>query len=160
MDGKMDIRKIGEQDYTEIIGLIRAEFPYVSFDEEKIRKRIGSNKIFVFKAVEGKKLLGFIEVEVLEASIARINGVTVKPRYRNRGVAKKLLLYVIEFLKKKDIERVLLLVKEKNSAAKKVYKEAGFSFIGMYRRQLDNATVEEMELDLKPGSKEDLSYVG
>ncbi len=156
----MDIREIGEQDYTEIIGLIRDEFPYVSFDEERIRERIRSNKIFVFKAVEGKKLLGFIEVEVLEASIARINGLTVKPRYRNRGVAKKLLLYVIEFLKKKDIERVLLLVKEKNSAAKKVYKEAGFSFIGMYRRQMDNATVEEMELDLKPGSKEDLSYVG
>lgn len=156
----MKIKEIEESDYAEVIALIKEEFPYVEFNEAKARERIESSKIFLFKAVEGKNLLGFIETELLEGEIARINGLTVKPNYRNKGVAKKLLQHTIAFLKKKKVERALLLVKEKNEAAKKLYKEAGFRFIGMYHRPLDDAVVEEMELDLIPGSEEDLSYVG
>lgn len=48
----------------------------------------------------------------------------------------------------------------RRDTAKKIYKQAGFSFIGMYNRELDNEVVEEMELDVSPGEKEDLSYVG
>lgn len=157
---KMKVKEIDERDYGEVIGLIKSEFPYVEFNEEKIRERIESRKIFLFKAVDGKKLLGFVELEILEGDIARINGLTVKPEFRNKGVAKELLDYAIGFLKGKRIARVLLLVKEKNAAAKKLYKEAGFSFIGMYHRELDNMVVEEMELDLAPDDKTDLSYVG
>ncbi len=156
----MDVKEIDEKDYGEIIGLIKSEFPYVEFDEEKIRERIESSKIFLFKAIEGKKILGFVELELLEGSVARINGLTVKPEFRNNGVAKKLLDYSIKFLKEKKIARVLLLVKEKNAAAKKIYKEFGFGFIGMYHRELDSEVVEEMELDLAPEDKKDLSYVG
>jgi len=157
---KMEIRDVVESDFPEVIALIRKEFPYVSFDEAKVRERIESSRIFLFKAVEGKELLGFAETELLEESIARINGLTVKPKHRNKGVARKLLDHVIKFLKEKKVERILLLVKEKNEGAKKIYKETGFRFIGMYHRELDNAVVEEMELDLSPGSKEDLNYVG
>ncbi len=156
----MKIKEVEEQDYGEVISLIRTAFPYTEFNEEKIKQRIESNKIFLFKAVEGKQLQGFIEVELLEESIARINGLTVKPKFRKKGVAKKLLQHTLNFLKKKKTERVLLLVKQGNQAAKKLYKEEGFRFIGMYHRQLDNMVVEEMELDLLPGSEEDLSYVG
>jgi ribosomal protein S18 acetylase RimI-like enzyme len=159
--GEMNMRitAVEERDFSEVMTLIRAEFPYVSFDEAKIRKRIASGKIFLFKAVEARKLVGFIELELFE-SIARINGLTVKPAHRKKGVAKKLLDYSIAFLKKRGIERVLLLVKQGNKAAKKVYKEAGFKFIGMYHRQLDNEVVEEMELDFSPKDEEDLDYVG
>ncbi len=156
----MNIKKIDESDYGEVIKLIKLEFPYVEFDEKKIRERIESNKIFLFKAVEGKKILGFVELEILEGSIARINGLTVKPESRNKGVAKALLDYAIGFLKGKKVTRILLLVKEKNAAAKKIYKETGFDFIGMYHRELDREVVEEMELDLSPDDKENLSYVG
>ena len=37
---KMTVKKIDEADYGEVIGLIKSEFPYVEFDEKKIRKRI------------------------------------------------------------------------------------------------------------------------
>jgi len=68
--------------------------------------------------------------------------------------------YAIEFLKEKKIARILLLVKEKNTVAKKIYRESGFDFIGMYHRELDSEVVEEMELDLEAGINDDLSYVG
>jgi len=160
MAEKIGIKEIDKEDYKEVISLIKKEFPYVSFDEEKIGERIEKRKIFLFKAIEGKKMQGFVEVELFEGELARINGLTVKQKFRNRGIAKKLLDYAIAFLKEKKVERVLLLVKEKNEAAKKLYKEAGFKFIGMYHRELDNAVVEEMELDLVQGNEEDLSYVG
>ena len=156
----MEIKKIGEKDYKEVLGLIKAEFPYVSFDLEKIRKRIETGKIFLLKAVEKERLLGFIEFEIFEESMARINGLTIKEEHRNKGIAKKLLDYSIEFLKDKGIKRILLLVKQKNKAAKKVYKDAGFSFIGMYRRELDDAVVEEMEMDVSGENQEELNYVG
>jgi ribosomal protein S18 acetylase RimI-like enzyme len=154
----VEIKRVEEKDYAEVISLIKKEFPYISFDEEKIRKRIESNSIFLFKAVEGKDTLGFVEVELLEGNLARINGLTVKEEFRNKGVAKKLLDFSISFLKEKRVGRVLLLVKEKNEAAKKIYREAGFEFIGMYHRELDNEEVEEMELDIPPEGG--LSYVG
>jgi len=156
----LKITEIEKYDYDEVIGLIKAEFPYVHFDIGKIKERIESSKIFIFKAVEGKKLLGFIEIELMKGELARINGLTVKKEYRNRGVAKKLIGYAVSFLKKKKVERVLLLVKQGNDAAKKIYREAGFRFIGMYNRELDNVVVEEMELDFKPKDERDLSYVG
>jgi len=156
----MDIKRIEKSDYDEVIKLIKVEFPYVDFDLAKIGERVKSGKVFLFKAVEKGKLMGFVEVELLEEGIARINGLTVKEEFRKKGVAKKLVEFAVKFLKEKKIERVLLLVKEKNEAAKKVYNEAGFKFIGMYKRGLDNAMVEEMELDISKGSEEDLSYVG
>ena len=156
----MDIKEIEESDYPEVIGLIKVEFPYVDFDLGKIEQRVKSGRIFLFKAVEKAKLMGFVEVELLEEGIARVNGLTVKKEFRKNGVAKALVEFAIEFLKKKKIGRILLLVKEENKAAKKVYEEQGFKFIGMYKRELDDAIVEEMELDISEGSNEDLSYVG
>lgn len=104
-------------------------------------------------------MLGFIEIESLEEEIARINGLTVKPEFRNKGIAKKLLEFALQLLKKEGVQRVLLLVKQGNEAAKKLYTEAGFYFIGMYHRDLDQAVVEELELDFEP-KKERLNYVG
>jgi len=93
----MTIKEIDESDYGEVIELIKSEFPYVEFDEKKIRERIKSNKIFLFKAVEGKKILGFVELEILEGNIARINGLTVKPESRNKGVPKSFWIMQLNF---------------------------------------------------------------
>lgn len=156
----MQVKEIEKSDFAEVLGLIREEFPYVSFNEEKIGQRIASGNYFLFKAVDKNELLGFVELQMLEGKVARINGLTVKPEHRKKGVAKKLLDYVLGFLKKKGVGRVLLLVKQGNEAAKRVYSKAGFKFIGLYNRELDNAVVEEMELDFAPKGKEDLGYVG
>ncbi len=152
------IKPVVDSDLPEIISMINREFPYVSISIEKIREKIRKKKIFVFKAVEGEKLLGFIEAEMLEAGLARINGLTVKPSERNRGIAGKLLDHMIRFLHGKNVRRIMLLVKQKNEEAKKLYGQKGFKFMGLYRREIDQAIVEEMELDLS-GKEENLSYV-
>lgn len=155
----MEIKKAEENDFEEILAMIKEEFPYVSFDSAKIRERVEKRGIRIFKAAEGKELLGFIEIESLEEGIARINGLSVKPEHRNRGIAKKLLEFTLGLLKKEGVQRVLLLVKQGNEAAKKIYEEAGFSFIGMYHREIDQAVVEELEFDFAPKGERP-SYVG
>jgi ribosomal-protein-alanine N-acetyltransferase len=154
----MQIEPIAERDLPEIISLIKREFPYVEIRIEKIRERIASRRVFVFKAVENKELLGFVEAEMLAPSIARINGLTVKPEERNKGIATALLEHMIDFLQSKGAKRIMLLVKQGNDEAKKLYETKGFKFMGLYQRQIDQSIVEEMELDL--GTKEESpSYV-
>jgi len=144
----MEIKQIEEKDFQEILSLIRKEFPYVAISVEKIKERLESKRIFVFKAVESGELLGFVEAEILEEDIARINGLTVKPEHRKKGAATALLEKMLEFLEEKGIKRVMLLVKQSNDEAKKLYSQKGFRFMGLYQREIDRAMVEEMELDI------------
>ena len=147
----MQITRVEEKDIPEILALIKKEFPYLQVDLEKIRERITSGRIMVLKAAEKNALLGFIETEFLEGGIARINGLTVKPEHRKEGVATGLLEEMLKQLELKGIARVLLLVKQSNDEAKKIYQQKGFQFVGLYQREIDGAIVEEMELDLHPG---------
>ncbi|MCX6799319.1 MAG: GNAT family N-acetyltransferase [Candidatus Diapherotrites archaeon] len=147
----MQITRVEEKDIPEILALIKKEFPYFQVGLEKIRERITSGRIMALKAVEKNALLGFIEAEFLEEGIARINSLTVKPEHRKEGVATGLLEEMLKQLELKGIERVLLLVKQSNNEAKKIYQQKGFQFVGLYQREIDGAVVEEMELDLHLG---------
>ena len=153
----MKIEKAGGKDLSEISGLVSKEFPYVQRNGDELRQKIASGAIEILKAVEGKRLLGFVEIEFLEADIARINGMSVKEDARRKGVGKALLKAAKERLKKRGMKRTLLLVKQANKNAKELYENEGFSFIGLYRRKIDNAVVEEMELDLQQESPDYVS---
>ena len=148
----MRIESAEETDLDEIGKLIKGEFPYVERSIDSLREKIRQGIIVIFKAVDGGKILGFAEAEFLGEGIARINGLTVKHGQRGSGVGKKLLDKALNFLKGNDVARVLLLVKESNKKAKKMYEGMGFQFIGLYHRKLDGAVVEEMELDLVKGT--------
>jgi ribosomal protein S18 acetylase RimI-like enzyme len=144
----MRIEKVAEKDLPEINGLVEKEFPYVERSSEKLKEKMREGRIVIFKAVKAKRILGFIEVEFFEQEIARINGLSVKEDARDKGVGKTLLQSAVEFLKEKDVKRIVLLVKQSNRKAKELYEKNGFKFIGLYHREIDNAVVEEMELDL------------
>ena len=145
----MRIEKATPTDLPGINEFIKRDFPYVERNPEKLREKIADGTIEIFKATEGKKVLGFVEVQFLEQGIARINGLSVREDAREKGIGKDLLGFAIDFLKKKNTARILLLVKRSNQKAKAIYAQAGFQFIGLYHRKIDNASVEEMELDLK-----------
>ena len=144
----MRVEEAKQADLEEIISLIKTDFPYVERGLEKLKQKIEDGEIVIFTASEGKKILGFIELQFLEGSIARINGLSVKDETQGKGVGKNLLDHAISFLKTKGTERIILLVKESNEKAKELYKSRGFEFIGLYHRRIDQAVVEEMELGL------------
>ncbi len=152
----MKITKAGEGDLAKITQLIQKEFPYVERNDGEAVNALRTGTISIFKAVEKGKILGFVEVVFLEQGIARINGLTVLESKRGKGIGKKLFDFAIEFLKKRKIERIVLFVKQSNTAAKELYSRAGFLFTGLVNRKIDNALIEEMELGL---SSEPPQYV-
>lgn len=157
----MEITPAEESDSKEIVSMILEEFPYAKISSEKLAKKMKRKAIRVFKAVENEKIIGFLELEKLDSNTARINGISVKPEMRGKGLGKKILEYGIDFLKGKKIKRILLMVKQSNTEAKKLYSEMGFRFMGMLENKIDNDTIEELELNL--GSEEEdetMNYVG
>jgi ribosomal protein S18 acetylase RimI-like enzyme len=86
-------------------------------------------------AIEGKDVLGLMQYQIKENpkhGLAELEEVFVYKSHREKGVATKLLGFVIgsvrkEFNKKKITPRKLMLfVIEDNVAARKLYEKAGF----------------------------------
>jgi ribosomal protein S18 acetylase RimI-like enzyme len=144
----MEIKKIENADIEKISSLILREFPYVACTPEKLAGRLKSGSTFIFKAVLQGEIAGFVDAEILEEGIARINGISIVEKFRKQGIGGSLLDFIVDFLKKKGAGRIMLLVKQENEDAKKLYAARGFSFVGLYQRSIDNSVVEEMELDM------------
>jgi ribosomal-protein-alanine N-acetyltransferase len=144
----MKIDRASEEDLREIIKLISKDFPYVKRGPGKFKELIKAGQIIIFKAVEKENILGFSEVQFVEEGIARINGLSVKESWQGKGIGAKLIDRTLNFLRGKNVERIVLLVKQSNERAKAIYRSKGFEFIGLYHRKLDNEVVEEMELGL------------
>jgi ribosomal protein S18 acetylase RimI-like enzyme len=156
----MEIIPAEQNDAKEIVSMILEEFPYAKISAKKLENKMKRKAIRVFKAVEGEKIIGFLELEKLDSITARINGISVKPELRGKGIGKKILEYGIDFLKSKKIKRILLMVKQSNTEAKKLYAEIGFKFMGLLENKIDNDTIEELELNLGAEDDEELNYVG
>ena len=87
-----------------------------------------------------KELLGICGVMPVHESLkmfhtGRITGFYVRPEYRGRGFAKKLMLRALD--KAEQIyEKVVLNVNAKNIRAQKLYKSMGFEDIGLEKKAL------------------------
>ena len=155
MTEKFQIAVATVNDAEQIIELIKKEFPYYNLSKEELHFKMESGKFTMFKATKQKELAGFVEIEFLNETKARINGITVKEKFRGQNAAKSLLAKSISFLKEQGTEKVSLLVKESNEKAKQLYKKMGFNFSGMYPKTIENEKVEEMVLPLE---EQDFSF--
>jgi ribosomal-protein-alanine N-acetyltransferase len=64
---------------------------------------------------------------------AHILNIAVAPSYRKRGIASRLLDYVIQGLKGNGVKECFLEVREEDEDAKLLYKRFGFEVIGRRR---------------------------
>jgi len=156
----MKIIPAEKKDAEEIAALILTEFPYSKISQKSFLERLEKTEIHAFKLVENRKIAGYLELEKISAIEFRINALIVKPEFRKKGFGKMLLDFALDFLKKEKIKRIRLLVKQSNEYAKKIYNEAGFKFMGLFERKIDNETIEELELNIESGKEESPDYVG
>lgn len=61
---------------------------------------------------------------------AHINNIAVHPEYRNKGLGRKALEFLVEDMYIKGARKALLEVRETNTAAHKLYASAGFKVVG------------------------------
>lgn len=152
----MEMKKITGNDIPAVLRMIKEEFPYVSIDRLQLEEKMANPTFYLFKYVEKEKIIGFTEIEVIDEAIARINALIIIPSARGKNYGKEFLEKVIKFLQSEGIHRILLLVREDNKQAKKMYSSLGFKFVNLYQQWDTGITIEELELDLE---KETPNYV-
>lgn len=143
----MKIVKVRKKDFSEIQEMIESEFPYTKKTLEKTEARI-KNKNLIFTAINGIKLLGFVEFK-LNKEKAGFFGMAVKQKFRCKGIGKKLFRFFLDYCRKKQIKKISLIVKKDNLLAKKIYLSEGFFKVKELEKKIDGSIVEEMQLNLE-----------
>ena len=75
---------------------------------------------------ENDQFIGFVAYYMKNFFIGQLLFLAVKPEFRGKGYAQKLMQYAIEDLKKQGATMITLVTRTSNVAAQAVYKKAGF----------------------------------
>ncbi|MCL4498653.1 MAG: GNAT family N-acetyltransferase [Chloroflexi bacterium] len=67
-----------------------------------------------------------------ESADARVFSIAVDPDYQGRGIGSKLTKAALELLKKADVGKVMLEVREGNAPAMHIYQKYGFEEVGRF----------------------------
>ena len=128
---------------------------------DSIAQRLKSNAAdnFVLGAFDGPTLVGTVGFHRLQPMKQRhkgwIWGMFVAPEYRGRGVARALLVGLLEGVKEgPELQRVLLKVATTQQSASRLYLSLGFRSFGIEPRSLkvedEYIDEEHMALDVLP----------
>ncbi len=129
----MQISKIDSAFISKTIGLIRKNNPNFSWSDTQIKECFYAENNIVFGLFDEKLLVGisFLSFIFDEAELLYI---TLDKAYRGKGVASKLLLGSIEFLKKKNIAKIFLEVDANNISAINLYNKLDFQQISIRKK--------------------------
>ena len=95
------------------------------------------------------KLIGYIVIWLV-AEESHVLNIAVHPDYRRKGIGKRLIKFIMDFLLNKSTRAVYLEVRKSNTAAQKLYRGLGFREIGVrkgyYSDNKEDAVVMGLEL--------------
>ena len=143
----MEIRKADEEDIEDLVRLKEKLFKlHVSIDKyytpNKNFKQMyrdhmktiitsGDHKILV--AINGKDIIGFIEGSITYISdffekneLGSVYEIFVKEKYRESGIARKLLETLVKWFKSRKIKTIEVVVDFRNKKAIKAWEHLGF----------------------------------
>lgn len=130
----MEIRRCKETDIREVYNLI-CELEEVEFDYTKFKEvfdyKIKDNKNNYILAVEDKKVLGFLSLNIDYQlhhinKVATIEELVVSSNYRSGGIGKLLLEEAIHYAKDKNCEIIELTSNFSRERAHNFYIKNGF----------------------------------
>ncbi|HMR99903.1 MAG TPA: ribosomal protein S18-alanine N-acetyltransferase [Anaerolineales bacterium] len=125
----MNIRRMTLEDLAQVIAIDQVSFS-LPWPERSFRFEITDNPASrAWIAEEDGKIVGMIVAWLLvdEAHIATI---ATHPEFRRRGVASKLLIHALEYMRSEGAVTSVLEVRESNAAAQEMYRKFGFEESG------------------------------
>ncbi len=125
MSENLKIKIIKNIKIEQIIDLYKEAGWWDEDDEKnpiKVKKIIKESYIFIGAFIENK-LVGMARVLSDGISDAYIQDVIVKENYRKKGIGKKLIIFLLNYLKKKQINWIGLI---STPSSKEFYKKLGF----------------------------------
>lgn len=96
------------------------------YDAPRIARGIADHDSIALVACDGRRVIGFAMMQFGDER-AHLALLAVRPPYRRRGVARRLVEWLVESAKVAGIASVHLELRESNEAAKRFYRAMGFS---------------------------------
>ena len=103
------------------------------------------SRFFIFKY--NNKVAGYAAGWLI-LDEAHITNIAVHPEYRNKGLGRQALEFLVEDMYIKGARKALLEVRETNVAANKLYTSAGFKAVGFREKYYKNEGAILMEKNL------------
>ena len=125
----MEIRTMESEDVPAVLSLEREVYPE-PWTEGVFRDELGQPSRVYITAVEGEELIGYAGMMVIFED-AHITTVSVHPNARGEGVAKRMMLHLVEAALAAEAEHLTLEVRSSNDAAQALYRRFGFAPVGV-----------------------------
>lgn len=144
------IRIAQQADAKDILPLIQAYFSYTKIDEKELLHRINSDQFIYHCAQQNNQIAGFAEWEIIDDAekIIRLNGIAVRPEFRERGIARALMEEGEHAAREKGMKKLTLLVSETNHAAQKVYAESQWNYSRKHLKKINGESAEVWEKNI------------
>ncbi len=145
----LNFRKLEEADIDRVAALEERTFSD-AWTRNSIYETFCQGQAFITVAEDDGDVAGYCIIYYVldEGEIARI---AVDERWRRKGVGRGLLDYTCECCREKQIERLLLDVRENNEGARAFYKDYGFCEDGIrknfYEMPKEHAVLMSMLID-------------
>ena len=111
----------------------------------KLDDLVKSKYDFIYGYYMDSNLVGFIHINKLYENMDIIN-IIVNKDYRYKGIGTKLLNYIVDNYK--DINNIMLEVRESNNTAIEFYKKNGFKIINVRKKYYGNEDALIMKRDV------------
>jgi ribosomal-protein-alanine N-acetyltransferase len=127
------IEPIDEPHLAEVLQiereLFRAPWSLAMFQQEVEEKWLSRS----FVAISEDHVVGYVIAWFLRGEVHILNlGVAVS--HQRRGIARRLLLHILDFAEEANSALITLEVRVSNEAAKRLYASMGFASVGIRRR--------------------------
>lgn len=127
--GVMDIRSMTITDVPDVWALEQRVYPE-PWSENVFRDELAQPNRVYLTAVDGEQVIGYAGMMVVFED-AHITTVSVAPEARGKGVAKQLMLRLVDAALEAQAEHLTLEVRFSNDAAQSLYRKFGFAPVGI-----------------------------
>lgn len=132
---KMRIREYKKSDKEEIIEMVKNILGDIfngDPNEFRVLKEFDVTKDYLKYLVaetqgEDRKIIGTMALKKIDSKTVRLKRMYVKPEYRGRGIAQKMLDRLVKFAKEKGYKKILLHTYPVMENAMRFYKKNGFA---------------------------------
>lgn len=140
-------------DHTHVAQIAQLEALCFSdpWSESSIASELSNPLSCWLVAVEGEKVAGYIGSQTVMGETDMMN-VAVHPDFRRQGVAKALILALVDALKERGSHWLMLEVRQSNAPARALYEKLGFAEVGRrknyYRNPKEDALILRKEWEI------------
>lgn len=138
-------------DLDQVMEIEQASFPKPwtrPMFEGELRNPVSFAYTLKVRPEEGKEEIGGYVIFWVIHGEAHILNIAVSPRYRGRGVAKRLLGLMLDLMKRNMVYEVFLEVRVSNTVARGLYAQFGFREAFVRKKYYGDEDAIVMVLDL------------